>query len=319
MSSVNKRVLGDTGLEVSSVAFGGNVFGWTVDEAASFSLLDGFVGAGLNFIDTADSYSRWAPGNKGGESETIIGNWMKSRGNRDKIVLATKVGSAMAGGTRDVSKGYILKAVDDSLRRLQTDYIDLYQTHWDVETTPVEETLEAHALLVKAGKVRHIGASNISPERLQASLQVSERLGYPRYTTLQPLYNLYERELFETQYASICREQSLAVITYYSLASGFLTGKYRSEADLSKSARGEGIKKYLTDRGQRILQALDTVASDTKSPLASVALSWLISRPLVAAPIASATSLSQLDALVRASSLNLTPEAISLLDNASSY
>jgi aryl-alcohol dehydrogenase-like predicted oxidoreductase len=315
----NKRILGSTGLEVSSVAFGGNVFGWTVDEATSFSLLDGFAGAGLNFIDTADSYSRWAPGNKGGESETIIGNWMKSRNNRDKIILATKVGSAMAGGTRDVSKAYILKAVDDSLRRLQTDYIDLYQTHWDVETTPVEETLEAHSLLLKAGKVRHIGASNLSPERLKASFAASERLGYARYETLQPLYNLYERELFETQYAPICKEQALAVISYYSLASGFLTGKYRSEADLSKSARGEGIKKYFTDRGHRILHALDTVASETKSSAASVALAWLIARPITVIPIASATSLSQLDALVQATALRLNSEAIALLDNASAY
>lgn len=314
-----ERVLGKTGIAVSKIAFGGNVFGWTVDEKTSFALLDNFVEAGLNFVDTADSYSRWAPGNTGGESEIIIGKWFKARANRDRIVLATKVGSAMAGGKRDISKAYILNAVDDSLRRLQTDYIDLYQTHWDVETVPVEETLEAYSILVRAGKVRHIGASNVSPERLRASLAASERLGYPRYKTLQPLYNLYERESFEKQYAALCRDHALGVITYYSLASGFLTGKYQSERDLSKSMRGEGIRKYLTDRGLRILQALDTVALNTSSSMATVALAWLINRPTVVSAIASATNLNQLETLVQATTLTLSTEAITLLDEASAY
>jgi len=314
-----ENVLGETGIAVSRIAFGGNVFGWTVDEETSFALLDSFVDAGLNFVDTADSYSRWAPGNTGGESETIIGRWFKARGNRDRIVLATKVGSAMAGGKRDISKAYILNAVDDSLRRLQTDYIDLYQTHWDVETVPVEETLEAYSILVKAGKVRHIGASNVPPERLRASLAASERLGYPQYKTLQPLYNLYERESFEKQYAAMCREHALGVITYYSLASGFLTGKYQSERDLSKSTRGEGIRKYLTDRGLRILQALDTVAVNTSTSMATVALAWLINRPTVVSAIASATNLNQLETLVQATTLTLSTESITLLDEASAY
>jgi len=316
---MEKRELGKSGIKVLPFAFGGNVFGWTIDEKTSFEILDAFVDSGLDFIDTADVYSIWKPGNKGGDSETIIGNWLKKSGKRDQVVIATKVGKPMGPDMKGLSKAYITKAVEASLMRLQTDYIDLYQTHWDVETTPVEETLEAHSLLLKAGKVRHIGASNLSPERLKASFAASERLGYARYETLQPLYNLYERELFETQYAPICKEQELAVISYYSLASGFLTGKYRSEADLSKSARGEGIMKYFTDRGRRILQALDTVASDTKSPAASVALAWLIARPITVIPIASATSLSQLDALVQSTTLRLDKEAIALLDNASAY
>ena len=252
---MEQRQLGKSSLRVAPVAFGGNVFGWTVDEKTGFQLLDEFVGAGFNLIDTADSYSRWAPGNKGGESETVIGNWMKQRRNRSKVVIATKVGSDMGQGKRDISKQYILKAAEDSLRRLQTDYIDLYQTHWDVETIPVEETLEAYAQLVKEGKVRWIGASNISLERLKMSLEASVKNGYPRYQTLQPEYNMYDREKFEKSYQKICVEENLGVIGYYSLASGFLTGKYRSEADLKKSARGGGIKKYLNERGFRILAA----------------------------------------------------------------
>lgn len=316
---MNKRILGNTTLEISSLAFGGNVFGWTVDEATSFTLLDAFVGADLNFIDTADSYSRWAPGNQGGESETILGRWMKFRGNRGSIILATKVGSAMGDGKRDISRAYIMQAVEGSLRRLQTDYIDLYQTHWDVETTPVEETLEAYHQLVKAGKVRYIGASNVPPERLRASMEASRVHGYPRYDTLQPLYNLYERESFETKFEPLCREYSLQALPYYALASGFLTGKYRSAADLTKSIRGEGIRKYLTDRGMRILNALDTVAADVHASPACVALAWLMTRPFIAAPIASATSLSQVDTLVQSTRLTLGSKAVALLNEASAY
>lgn len=313
------RQLGKSSLSVAPLAFGGNVFGWTVDEKTAFGLLDAFVGAGFNLIDTADSYSRWAPGNKGGESETIIGNWMRQRRNRDKVVVATKVGSDMGQGKRDTSKKYILRAAEDSLQRLQTDYIDLYQTHWDVETIPVEETLEAHAHLVKEGKVRWIGASNISPERLRMSLETSDKHGYPRYQTLQPEYNLCEREKFEKSYRKICLDENLGVISYYSLASGFLTGKYRSEADLQKSARGSGVKKYLNERGFRILTALDEVSKQHDTAPAAVAIAWLQASPSVAAPIASATGLAQLDLLMKASEIKLSDEAVSVLNEASRW
>jgi aryl-alcohol dehydrogenase-like predicted oxidoreductase len=316
---MDKRRLGHSSLYVAPLAFGGNVFGWTADEKIAFELLDAFIGAGFNLIDTADSYSRWAPGNKGGESETIIGDWMKHRHNRDKVVIATKVGSDMGQGKRDISKKYILAAVEDSLRRLKTDYIDLYQTHWDVETIPVEETLEAYADLVKQGKVRWIGASNISAERLKLSLGASDKMGYPRYQTLQPEYNLYDRENFEKSYQKICLEENLGVLSYYSLASGFLTGKYRSEADLKKSARGGGVKKYLNERGFGILAALDEVAEEYDVAPACVALSWLQSRPAIAAPIASATTVSQLESLMKASEIKLSAEAISVLNEASSW
>ncbi len=314
-----QRRLGKSSLVVAPLAFGGNVFGWTVDEKTAFGLLDAFVGAGFNLIDTADSYSRWAPGNKGGESETIIGNWMNQRRNRDKVVVATKVGSDMGQGKRDISRKYILRAVEDSLRRLQTDYIDLYQTHWDVETVPVEETLEAYAYLVKEGKVRWIGASNISPERLKMSLETSDKHGYPRYQTLQPEYNLYERERFEKSYRKICLDENLGVISYYSLASGFLTGKYRSETDLTKSARGGGVRKYLNERGFRILAALDELSNRYDTTPAAIAIAWLQASPSVAAPIASATSLAQLDSLMKASEIKLSDGAVSLLNEASRW
>ena len=316
---MNKRQLGKTSIHVSPLAFGGNVFGWTVDEKKSFDLLDAFTAAGFQLIDTANSYSRWLHGNKGGESETIIGNWIKARRNRDEVVIATKVGSDMGQGYRDISKKYILSAVEDSLRRLQTDYIDLYQTHWDVESIPVEETLEAHAQLVKDGKVRFIGASNISAERLRASLEASAKHGYPRYESLQPSYNLYDRKEFETSMQSLCLEEKLGVINYYSLASGFLTGKYRSEADLGKSARGKGIKKYLDARGFRILSALDEISGQYDVPQAAISLAWLTSKPGITAPIASATSIPQLESLVEGANLSLSEESIAALDRASSY
>jgi aryl-alcohol dehydrogenase-like predicted oxidoreductase len=317
MENMQKRQLGRSELRVAPLAFGGNVFGWTIDEPTSFQLLDGFIAAGFNLVDTADVYSRWVPGNKGGESETVIGNWMRQRGNRDKVIVATKVGGDMGQGEKDISRKYIIGEVEASLKRLQTDYIDLYQTHWDVEGTPVEETLEAYAQLVKEGKVRVIGASNFSPARLKMSLEASVRNGYPRYETYQPHYNLVEREIFEKELEPLCLEQQVGVINYWSLASGFLTGKYRSEADLSQSPRGAGVKKYLDQKGFRILAALDAVAAEYETTPASVAIAWLIARPSVTAPIASATSLRQLDSLIAAAGLSLDAAAIRRLDTAS--
>ena len=314
---MNKRKLGNSGLEVSPLAFGGNVFGWTVDEPTSFKLLDAFVAAGFNFIDTADTYSRWAPGNKGGESETIIGNWLKQRAGREKLVIATKVGMEMAPDKKGLSKAYILAEVEASLKRLQTDYIDLYQSHTDDLTTPLEETLEAYAQLVKQGKVRAIGASNYKADRLALALQVSQQHGYPSYQSLQPLYNLYDRSDYEKTLEPVCQEKGIGVISYYSLASGFLTGKYRSEKDLSKSPRGQGVKKYLNDRGFRILDALDKVAKQLDSTPARVSLAWLLARPSITAPIASATSLEQLSELIKATQLQLDRSAIELLNQAS--
>ena len=319
MKNLEKRELGKSGIRTAPLAFGGNVFGWTIDEQQSFRLLDAFVDAGFDLIDTADSYSRWVPGNSGGESETIIGNWLKARGNREKVIIATKVGSDMGQGKSDLSKAHILRSVDDSLRRLQTDYIDLYQSHFDDLDTPVEETMEAFAQTVSEGKVRAIGASNLSGERLTASLNASRELGLPAYQTLQPLYNLYDRERFETEFEPICKEHSLGVLNYYALASGFLSGKYRSEADLGKSARGGGIAKYLDERGIRILKALDEVASQFGTTPASVSIAWLLTRSSITAPIASATSLEQLESLITATQLKLDDRSIALLDRASEW
>jgi aryl-alcohol dehydrogenase-like predicted oxidoreductase len=314
---MQKRKLGRSGLEVSPLAFGGNVFGWTADEATSFRLLDQFVAAGFNFIDTADTYSRWAPGNKGGESETIIGKWLKKSGKRDKVVIATKVGMEMAPGKKGLAPTYIQREVEDSLKRLQTDYIDLYQSHTDDAATPLAETLGAYDKLIKAGKVRVIGASNYSAERLEEALGVSAKNGLPRYESLQPHYNLYDRADFEAKLEEVCTRNEVGVISYFSLASGFLSGKYRSEADLSKSARGQGIKKYLNDRGHRILAALDSVSKETAATPARVALAWLIARPSVTAPIASATSLPQLEELVASTRLQLSVDALARIDAAS--
>lgn len=314
---MEKRQLGKSSIYVAPLALGGNVFGWTVDEKTAFQLLDAFVASGFNLIDTADSYSRWVPGNRGGESETIIGNWMKQRGSREKVIIAAKVGSDMGQGKRDISKRYILREVEESLRRLQTDCIDLYQTHWDVETIPVEETLEAYAELVKSGKVKWIGASNMSVERLKKSLEASEKNGYPRYQALQPEYNLYVREKFEKEFEQTCLKENIGVISYYSLASGFLTGKYRSETDLKRGARGEGVRKYLTEKGFRILAALDRVAREYGAVPASIAIAWLQARSSVAAPIASATNLPQLDSLMKSSEIKLSGEAVSILNTAS--
>jgi aryl-alcohol dehydrogenase-like predicted oxidoreductase len=316
---MKKRKLGNSGLEVAPLAFGGNVFGWTVDEPTSFKLLDAFVSFGFNLVDTADIYSTWVPGNQGGESESIIGNWLKRSGNRESVIIATKVGMEMGPGKKGLSRSYILRAVEDSLRRLQTDYIDLYQSHEDDKETPLEETLSAFAQLIKQGKVRAIGASNYTADRLSQALDVSERNGLPRYESLQPLYNLYDRAEYEQQLEPLCLEKGIGVINYYSLASGFLTGKYRSEADLGKSARGKDIKKYLNERGFRILKALDQVASQYDSNPTRVALAWLIARPSITAPIASATSVGQLNDLIEATNLELDQPAIELLNQASAY
>jgi aryl-alcohol dehydrogenase-like predicted oxidoreductase len=315
---MEKRILGNTNLVVAPIAFGGNVFGWTIDEQTSFGILDRFTDAGFNLIDTANVYSRWKPGNQGGESETIIGNWLKSRNNRQQVIIATKVGADMGTG-KDISKANILKEVDNSLKRLQTDYIDLYFSHYDDEKTPVEETLEAYQELIKAGKVRSIGASNFSAARLKESLDASKRLGLPRYEVFQPEYNLYNRQQYETAYEPIVQEFGLGVTNYYALASGFLTGKYRSEADLNKSQRGGGIKSFLNERGFKILEALDQVAERQGSQPASVAIAWLIARPSVTAPIASVTSIEQLKDLEHAANLKFNAEDIQLLDEASNW
>lgn len=311
------RSLGKTGLSIAPLVFGGNVFGWTADEKTSFDLLDAFTGAGFNAIDTADVYSRWVPGNEGGESETIIGKWLKrSAIARDKVVIVTKVGSDMGQGRRDLRKSWIVEAVEASLKRLQTDHIDLYLSHWPDADTPYEETLEAHAGLVKAGKVRAFGASNLDAGQLQASFEAADKAGLPRYAVLQPEYNLYDRGSFEGALADLCRREDIGVITYYSLASGFLTGKYRSKADTEGRARGEGVAHYLDDKGRRILSALDQVAAETGAKPAEIALAWLMAKPAVTAPIASATSVGQLESLTKAAGLSLSAGQMALLDRA---
>jgi len=314
---MNKRELGRTGIEILPLALGGNVFGWTADEPTSFSLLDGFVASGFSLVDTADVYSVWAPGHVGGESETVIGKWLKRSGRRQDVVIATKVGMEMSADKKGLSRAHILGSVEDSLRRLQTDYIDLYQSHIDDDTTPLEETLETYARLIEQGKIRAIGASNYKANRLAEALRVSEQQGYPTYQTLQPCYNLYDRADFESDLEPLCLEKGLGVISYFSLASGFLTGKYRSEEDLSKSPRGRRTKQYLNERGFRILRALDQVASQLDSAPARVALAWLIARPSITAPIASATNLAQLDDLIQATRLELDASSIELLNEAS--
>ncbi len=314
---MEKRQLGQSSLHVYPITFGGNVFGWTADEKTSFSLLDGFVGAGFNFIDTADVYSRWHPGNTGGESEVIIGNWLKARGGREKIVLATKLGIEMAPGKKGLSRKYMMQAVEDSLRRLQTDYIDLYQSHRDDPETPIEETLSAYADLIKQGKVREIGASNFSAERLAESLKISTEKGLPRYQSLQPQYSLVERTEFEGPLEELCLREKVGVIGYYSLASGFLTGKYRSKADMEGRLRGARVEKYLNDYGFGVVAALDDVAKRYNVKPGQVAIAWLIARPSVTAPIASATNLDQLKELMGAAEVTLDAAAIQQIDAAS--
>jgi aryl-alcohol dehydrogenase-like predicted oxidoreductase len=314
---MERRTIGKTNLAVSPLAFGGNVFGWTVDESTAFRLLDAFVDAGFNLIDTADAYSMWAPGNSGGESETIIGRWMKSRGNRDRVVIATKVGWELSPEKKGLAKTYILRAAEDSLRRLQTDCIDLYQAHLDDTETPLEETLGAFGELIDAGKVRVAGASNYSAERLAAALDISRRDNLPAYQCLQPRYNLIDRREFEGKLESLCVKERMGVICYPALASGFLSGKYRSKDDLGKSPRGARMGKWLNDRGFRVLDALDDIATRHESAVSQVALAWLLSRPSVTAPIVSATSLEQLEELLGAVDLKLDSTALDSLNAAS--
>ena len=314
---MQKRKLGRSGLEISPLALGGNVFGWTADEAASMRLLDRFVDEGFDFIDTADMYSKWVPGNKGGESETIIGKWLKKSGKRDQVVIGTKVGMEMAPDRKGLSPAYIKCAVEDSLKRLQTDHIDLYQSHTDDAQTPLADTLGIYDGLIKAGKVRAIGASNYSAERFEEALVVSKQNSLPRYESMQPNYNLYDRADFEGKLQDVCVRNDVGVISYFSLASGFLTGKYRTEADLAKGPRGQMVKKYLNDRGRRILAALDGVAKETSSTPARVALAWLLAQPGITAPISSATSLPQLEDLFAATRLKLDAAKLEHLDAAS--
>jgi aryl-alcohol dehydrogenase-like predicted oxidoreductase len=316
---MRRRSLGNSGLEVAPLAFGGNVFGWTVDERTSFRLLDGFIAAGFNLIDTADVYSKFASGNRGGESETIIGKWLKQGGRRDKVLIATKVGLEMGPRRKGLSGAYIMRAAEDSLRRLQTDRIDLYQSHRDDPETPLDETLQAYAQLMEQGKVRAIGASNYSAERLSHALAVSRRHGLPRYECLQMEYNLYDRAEYEKTLEPVCIENGLGVLSYFSLASGFLTGKYKSAADVANKARGDFVKKYLNERGFKIIEALNEVAKQLDATPAGVALAWLIARPTVTAPIASATSLTQLKELIGATTLKLDEASLGLLNRASDW
>jgi aryl-alcohol dehydrogenase-like predicted oxidoreductase len=315
--TMKMRTLGNSSLEIAPLAIGGNVFGWTADETTSFKLLDAFVAAGFNLIDTADVYSRWAPGNKGGESETILGKWLRKSGNRARVVIATKVGMEMGEGEKGLAPAYIRKAVERSRQRLQVDTIDLYQAHQDDAVTPLEETLGAFAELVGQGKVRVLGASNYTSARLSEALQVSKEKKYPRYESLQPNFNLYDRAGFENELEPLCLKENVGVISYYSLAAGFLTGKYRSEADLTKSARGAKVRNYLNDRGLRIIKALDDVALRLKSTPARVALTWLMTRPSITAPIVSATSVEQWNDIVESTRLELDLEALDLLNRAS--
>jgi aryl-alcohol dehydrogenase-like predicted oxidoreductase len=315
-----QRPLGTTGLRIAPLVLGTNVFGWTVDEPTSFAILDAFVDAGFDAVDTADSYSTWVPGNTGGESETIIGRWLaRNPSKRDRVHLLTKVGSGMpgTGGKKSLAGAWIRRAVDDSLRRLQVDVIDLYQAHWPDPATPIAESLAAFGELRQAGKVRAIGASNLDAAQLAEALRVADAEGLPRYATLQPEYNLYDRASYDGPLRDLCVREGLGVITYYALASGFLSGKYRSRDDLAQSARGRGVAKYLTPRGLRILGALDEVAGRHAAQPAEVALAWLMQRDGVTAPIASATSVAQLQSLVRAAGLRLDADDVAALDAAS--
>ncbi|WKK60255.1 aldo/keto reductase [Sphingobacterium sp. BN32] len=317
----NKRQIANSDLFIDPIIFGGNVFGWTLDEQQSFDILDRFVDLGFNAIDTANNYSHWVPGNKGGESETIIGNWLNKRGKRDDLVLMTKVGGRFGYDSKPNTKAtYIKEQVELSLKRMQTDYIDLYQTHYDDVETPIEETLRAYEDLIKEGKVRYIGASNITAERLTESLSTADHLNLPKYVSLQPEYNLYDRAKYEQEFEVIAAQNDLAVIPYYSLASGFLSGKYLSDDDFNKSARGEGIqKRYWNERGQRIVKVLSEVSAVYRTSSSAVALAWLLARPSITAPIASATKEDHLQSFVAAVQLRLGEDAIQKLNEASTY
>lgn len=315
---MKKRVLGKTGFEIVPLVFGGNVFGWTIDENRSFQILDAIVDLGLNAVDTADVYSRWAPGNQGGESETIIGKWLKANpSKRDKILIFSKVGADMGGDHKGLSKRWIIQAVEDSLRRLQIDVIDLYQSHWPDPQTSYEETLSAYDQLLKEGKIRAIGASNLNAQQLSDSLTVAKNNNLPAYQTLQPEYNLYDHEQFDKNLRNLVLKENIGVITYYSLASGFLSGKYRSKDDLNQSKRGEKVASYLNKRGMNILNALDKISEKHHATQAEIALAWLMARKEVTAPIASATTIPQLKSLVHALQINLTSDDMTILDQAS--
>ncbi len=316
---MEKRKLGKSDLLVSPLTFGGNVFGWTLNETESFKMLDAFVDAGFNLIDTADTYSTWVPGNHGGESETIIGNWLKKNGKRQNVIIATKLGGDMGNGKKGLSAKYIKEEVEASLKRLQTDHIDLYQSHYDDPETPVSETMSAFNELIKEGKVRYIGASNFNAARIKESNDFARQNNLQPYISLQPLYNLYDRQKFENEYLKLVTDEGLGVIPYYSLASGFLSGKYRSEADFGKSPRGQGIKKYLDERGLRILKAMDKVAADQQASLSEIAIAWLLHKSYITSPIASATKENQLKELLNGTALKLTSEQMNQLDEASSY
>jgi aryl-alcohol dehydrogenase-like predicted oxidoreductase len=313
------KKLGHSDLHVTPLMLGGNVFGWTADAATSFAILDAFVDRGFNFIDTADVYSRWKPGNHGGESESILGQWFAHSGKRDKVILATKVGMDMGDNKKGLARDYILRAAEDSLRRLQTDYIDLYQSHTDDPSTPLDETLSAYQQLIQQGKVRLIGASNYKAPRLREAIEIAKRESLPVYQTLQPEYNLYDRQPFETELQPTAKELALDVIPYFSLASGFLTGKYKSKEDSKGANRGSRVEKYFDNRGLKILQALEEVAAETEAAQATIALAWLLAQPTILAPIASATSTKQLDALLAAPSLKLSEAQIAKLSRASAY
>lgn len=315
------RKLAHTDLEIKPIIFGGNVFGWTLDEKASFDILDCFVDFDFNAIDTSNNYSHWVPGNVGGESEIILGKWFKNSGFRERIILMTKVGGRFGYDSKPNTKGlYIKEQVELSLKRLQTDYIDLYQTHYDDEVTAVEETLRAYEDLIKEGKVRYIGASNISPERLVESLDTALEKDLPSYVTLQPEYNLFDRAKFEHLYQQIALERNLSVIPYYSLASGFLSGKYTSEASFDTTVRGKGIKdKYWNDRGRRITASLSELARKYKVTESSIALCWLLNQPSIVAPIASATKLAHVEAFENALKVKLSVDDLRLLNEVSSH
>jgi aryl-alcohol dehydrogenase-like predicted oxidoreductase len=317
VSQMNKRQLGRSNLHIAPLVFGGNIFGWTVDEPTSHQLLDAFVDGGFNAIDTANVYSTWVPGHQGGESEVIIGSWLKKRKDRQKIIIATKVGKKMGDGSIGLSKANIVKSVEDSLRRLRTDYIDLYQSHDDDETVEQSESLEAYSALIGQGKVRVIGASNFTATRLSGTLDLSAQENLPRYESMQPCYNLYDRWEYEGDLQDVCVKRRIGVICYFSLASGFLTGKYRSNNDLRGKTRGEDVERYLDSRGQRILRALDQVAERHSATPAQIALAWLLTRPGITAPIASATNLDQLEQLTGAARLSLDENSLHQLTEAS--
>lgn len=316
---MEKRTLGGTDIQIAPLVFGGNVFGWTADEPTSFRLLDAFTDAGFNGIDTSDNYTAWIPGNTGGDSERVIGKWLKQTGKRDKVVIATKVGGKFSEEKKGLKKAYILQSIEDSLTRLQTDHIDLYQTHYDDLETPIEETLEAYAEIIKSGKVRAIGTSNMTAERLAESINISKQKGFPAYQSLQPEYNLMEREKYETQYAPFVKEHNIGVIPYFALASGFLTGKYRSEKDLEGSSRTKYVARYLNEKGFKILKALDEVAAQYNSKPGTIAIAWVMAQPGITAPIASASNMAQFDDLVAAAAVKLNAKTMELLNAVSAY